>query len=755
MLQQQSARYVLRSGVLAAVAAMALASPPPSHSDNGPACVQAMARSVDLVTSVHGVAVRDCARRYALGRLPGTADFKDCLIRKDEGAVRRHALEATLRRASQSCAPAPAFGYVGADAVNRAASDWELQMAGDVFGPVMADVLVTASDDAATYACQSAAMRGYSKMRTATLDGLTRCLQARIASGVEWDPAVVSGCIDGSDNDRLAKLERAEISFEAELGAACSGALVSRAFPGVCASAPTATAAAICMIAPARCRTCRMSEVALGVVSNCETFDNGQADGSCPADTSACGNGIADSSEECDSTDLGGQTCTALGFARGNLACTAACKLDTSGCTHCGDGVVGQDEQCDAGDLTGATCQSLGFEGGALSCTDQCRFDTAGCTVCGDGTVGGAEQCDGADLAGQSCVSQGFDTGTLSCAGDCNFDTAACYHCGDGRIDPGEQCDAENLGGKTCTDLGFVAGQLGCSQTCGYDTSLCFSDCNQNNVPPAGLKFAVGDSLWLFGDSITQAFHENRYHYGRILLKVLGSSYCSYTDGFSIFAVGHKGSTYAHYGSYVRHALPTRSGRGRQWVMFQDAGKTVKLGNDRFERAVRGAVAAARLIDPDAGVLIGTTPPLEETPYRPGICHYYSSICNFVAHNDIVTSRLADELAVDPVPWSDDFCRLLWRRPSLLDLQYTTDGIHPAPAGDLGLALSILKWAGVPREDLVLSGLDDLHPDLVAAEASQIADWIYDPVLYDCSEILEPCGSPGRECLNYLSTARQ
>jgi len=673
------------------------------------------------------------------------------LKRKDEGAFRRHAIDGTLRREAQYCVPPPDLGYVGADTVNRAASDWDLQIANDVFGPSLAAALVPASTDAATSACQLATMRGYGKLCSTAMDGLTSCLRSHLSSGADWNPSVLSSCIDGSDNGELVKLERAESAFVVAATAACTGVSVSRAFPGDCSAAPTIAAALTCMTAPARCRTCRMSEVAFGVVANCETFDNGLADGSCPADTAACGNGIADSGEECDNADLRDQSCSTVGFAGGKLSCNSACEFDTSACSHCGDGVVGQDEQCDAGDLAGATCASLGFQGGTVACSDQCRFDTAGCTVCGDGSVGGTEQCDGANLAGQSCQSLGFDIGTLTCTPECQFDTTACYRCGDNNRDPGEQCDGDDLGGQTCTGLGFVAGQLGCSQACSYDTSLCFSGCNQNSVPPADLKFGVGDSLWMFGDSITSAFHENRYHYGRILLKVLGASYCSYTDGFSVYGVGHKGSTYAHYRSYVRHGLPAASGAGRQWVMFQDFGKTVKLSNDRFENAVRSVVDYTRSIDPSAGVLLGTTPPLEETPDRPGVCHYYSSICNFVAHNDIVASRLSSELAVDTVPWDEDFCRLLWRRQSLLNLEFTTDGIHPRPLGNLGLALSILKWAGVPRQDLALSGLDNLHPDLTVDAAEQIADWIYDPTVFDCSEILEPCGLPGRDCIDYLS----
>jgi len=46
-----------------------------------------------------------------------------------------------------------------------------------------------------------------------------------------------------------------------------------------------------------------------------------------------CGDGVAEGSEECDQLDLKSQTCIGLGYSAGSLSCTAACALDTSGCT--------------------------------------------------------------------------------------------------------------------------------------------------------------------------------------------------------------------------------------------------------------------------------------------------------------------------------------------------------------------------------------------------------------------------------------
>ncbi|WP_437961536.1 DUF4215 domain-containing protein [Sorangium sp. So ce119] len=63
----------------------------------------------------------------------------------------------------------------------------------------------------------------------------------------------------------------------------------------------------------------------------------------------------------------------------------------------CGDGVADPEEACDGPDLKGAACQSFGFEGGELGCSAACAVDTSGCS--------GTEACqDGRDNDGDAAV---------------------------------------------------------------------------------------------------------------------------------------------------------------------------------------------------------------------------------------------------------------------------------------------------------------------------------------------------------------
>jgi hypothetical protein len=50
-----------------------------------------------------------------------------------------------------------------------------------------------------------------------------------------------------------------------------------------------------------------------------------------------CGNGVQETGEDCDGSDLGGSSCQSLGLGSGSLACDSGCLFDTSGCAGAND----------------------------------------------------------------------------------------------------------------------------------------------------------------------------------------------------------------------------------------------------------------------------------------------------------------------------------------------------------------------------------------------------------------------------------
>lgn len=198
-----------------------------------------------------------------------------------------------------------------------------------------------------------------------------------------------------------------------------------------------------------------------------------------------CGNGAVDTGEECDGTNLDGETCVTQGHPGGTLACSATCQLDESGCdtNPCGNGAIDTGEDCDGTMLGGGTCVSEGFLSGTIACASDCTFDTTMCSACGDGNVDAGELCDGTDLDGETCATRGFTSGTLACSAACTFDTGACLdtNCGNGAVDTGEDCDGTMLGTSTCVTAGFAGGTLTCNADCTANTAGC-TNCGNGAV---------------------------------------------------------------------------------------------------------------------------------------------------------------------------------------------------------------------------------------------------------------------------------
>jgi len=217
--------------------------------------------------------------------------------------------------------------------------------------------------------------------------------------------------------------------------------------------------------------------------------------GDCHYDLSACvasadcGNGTLQEGEQCDGLDFGGDTCQTLGYYGGNLVCSSACLIDASDCEdigRCGDGRIqtSQGEECEGTNLDGQTCESLDFYGGTLSCGDDCHLILTDCARvgrCGDGLIQNenGEDCDGDNLDSQSCGSMGYYGGTLSCDA-CTWNLASCEAaggCGDGFIQSGEgeTCDGSNLNGDSCETLSYYGGTLACDGQCQQDRSDCIA----------------------------------------------------------------------------------------------------------------------------------------------------------------------------------------------------------------------------------------------------------------------------------------
>lgn len=207
-----------------------------------------------------------------------------------------------------------------------------------------------------------------------------------------------------------------------------------------------------------------------------------------------CGNGIAESGEQCDGSIccasdcrfapattacVDNNVCTAIDHCSGTGAGASAC-IGTG--SVCGNGTLNTTcgEQCDdgnviSGDRCSATCQVEAVCGngilesgeqcdGGPCCRTNCQFATAG-TSCNDGnTCTAVDTCNGIGGGASSCIGNG------SVCGNGVLNATCGEQCDDGNIANGDSCSS------TCqTTSPVVCGNAVCDV--GENFSNCPADC--------------------------------------------------------------------------------------------------------------------------------------------------------------------------------------------------------------------------------------------------------------------------------------
>jgi hypothetical protein len=273
------------------------------------------------------------------------------------------------------------------------------------------------------------------------------------ACGAQADGCCPAGCNANNDGDCSPSCGNGVT----ESGETCDTAIAA-GLPGACPT--TCDDGNACTIDIFVGGTCGLSCSNSGLTT-CNIVSDGCCPIGCDANTDAdcspaCGNGVVEESEVCDTAITGdvegacitscddGDACTLDQFVGGDcdLTCSntkvTACNLKSDGCCPTGcDGANDPDcpsvclnavlelgEECDKPEFGGKTCKDYGYTAGYLIC-HQCKILSSKCGTCGNGVIDGNEECDGADLGGAECSR--YSEGSLQCSSSCTLDYSQCY----------------------------------------------------------------------------------------------------------------------------------------------------------------------------------------------------------------------------------------------------------------------------------------------------------------------------------------
>ena len=253
----------------------------------------------------------------------------------------------------------------------------------------------------------------------------------------------------------------------------------------------------------------------LGCLLSCLGFD----ESACSL-TGRCGDGViqTETGEVCDGTNLDGETCLTQGFYGGTLTCLADCSaFSTDVCAsvgRCGDGAIQTSfgEECDLTDLDGESCQTLGYLTGELLCSSGCTFDEGMCLNIGVISSGNYHTCLIMTDGGMWCWGRG-DAGQLGNGGNLVTNLAPVPVTGFTATDPQvsvlsaggfHTCALRVDGTLWCWGAGG-AGQLGNNNTASQQTPVQVVTAGTFTAVDTGGNFTCGiksdGSVWCWGDN--------------------------------------------------------------------------------------------------------------------------------------------------------------------------------------------------------------------------------------------------------------
>ena len=436
-------------------------------------CIDAMNGNGAKVGKTQGKDMGSClkdAGRSDLGPLPLSGQLEECFVADVDGRVVKVKGRAVTRE-NKRCLPStlPEFAvpalqgtynsssnnYSGV--VNVAAIDAQLAVAHDLLGFPADGAVINASTDRIGSSCQRSMLGAVQRCVAEKLKTFNRCKKlglkdASIGSAAQLETqCLTTGGNPATDQpDPKGKIaQRCQGKFSSTIAKKCVGLSLAAAFPGLCGSAGDIPG---CLKERAACRTCQQLNRTDNLNRDCDLFDDGTDNSSCPNVLPLCGDGIQDAATEaCDDGNTANGDC-----------CSSTCHFETVGST-CGD-------QTDDGCTNPDTCNASGVclpnhESAGASCGDpadtECTNpDTCdGSGVCQANHEAASTTC--GDPADTDCTNPDTCDGAGSCQSNHATTGASCGNPSDTDCTNPDTCDAagtcqsnHETTGSSCTDDG-------------------------------------------------------------------------------------------------------------------------------------------------------------------------------------------------------------------------------------------------------------------------------------------------------------
>jgi hypothetical protein len=232
-------------------------------------CGNAISKDAAKVAATQGKINAACVKDGSKGPIAAACPNTD-----PKGKLGK-ALNKTLADETNACtAHVPDFGYTSGANANTVARINELHLLTDTYGTTDLSAVIVQGNPVG--GCQAAVTKDLEKVAAAFQKDYVACKKEALKLGATGASAFAA-CVGG---DTKTKIAGAITKLNLHIGSKCGSVGIATAFPGRCSTATAATLAS-CLGARAKCRMCQAINEADGIVANCDTVDDGLANGSC------------------------------------------------------------------------------------------------------------------------------------------------------------------------------------------------------------------------------------------------------------------------------------------------------------------------------------------------------------------------------------------------------------------------------------------------------------------------------------------
>ncbi len=238
-------------------------------------CIKAINTAASRVADTQLRVARGCLNAATLDVSSGA---QSCLTTDADGRIAGVRAQ-TVGAQRRACRILPDFGQSDPVVTNDAAQSETLGLIGDVFGSDLGAAAILQSTDEMGALCQNTMFKSFRALAAVKRRIFLLCKRTGLKTGAVVSSAGVEQCLTQMTLDPSAKVLAARRRIDRILQGQCATVDLATAFPGSCSAA---LASSTCLDQRVNCRVCRTFRTVDVLTLDCDSFDDGTRNGSCP-----------------------------------------------------------------------------------------------------------------------------------------------------------------------------------------------------------------------------------------------------------------------------------------------------------------------------------------------------------------------------------------------------------------------------------------------------------------------------------------